>query len=117
MRTIERETIITPAATDDGAGAMIGALLGLALLAVLCYFLFFNHTRVVNNTTTVLPAPVTMQAPAPASPATNTTINMPAPVAAPAAAPAAATSSESTTSETTAAPTQSTESSSTTVNQ
>ena len=90
---LERETIVTPARVEDTSnGTLFGVLLGLMIVAFVCYFAFFNPGRVIERTTTntVTPAiPTTAPAPTimPSSP-TNTTINMPAPAPAP-AAPAA----------------------------
>jgi hypothetical protein len=95
MPILERETIVTPVRVEDTSnGTLFGVILGLMIVAFVCYFAFFNPGRVVERTTTntITPSmPTTMPAPTvmPSSP-TNTTINVPAPAAPAAAAPAAA---------------------------
>lgn len=100
MPTVEKETIIAPT-SDNSAGTILGVVFGLLVVAVVCYFLFFNGPRTVENTTINQPAPMLPTSP-PAPNVSNTTINVPKPENPPAVnpEPPSSTTIESTTTST-----------------
>jgi len=101
MPTVDRETtIVTPTTNDASAGTILGVVLGLIVVAFVCYFLFFKGPRVEERNTTIYqPSPVTPSpSPTPSTPApnvSNTTINVPRPEAVPLETPSAPSANQS----------------------
>jgi hypothetical protein len=101
MPTVEKETIIAPT-SDNSAGTILGVVFGLLVVAVVCYFLFFNGPRTVEHNTTINESAPMLPSSPPAPNVSNTTINVPKPENSPAVnpEPPASTTTESTTTST-----------------